>query len=84
MGQLDPQADRRATGLPRAAVRGLHHAGAATRDNRVTAIHEKLADALGAPVEGLVGAGASRTEYRDGGADLREGLEALDELGLDA
>ena len=38
--QLDVEADREAAGLPRAAVRGLHHAGAAAGDDREARLRE--------------------------------------------
>ena len=82
--QFDTQAHGRAAGLPRAAVRRLHHARAAARDDRVAALDQQLADAPSALVEGVVGAGASRPEDGDRGANLGEGLEAFDELRLDA
>ena len=84
MRQLDAQAHGRAAGLPRAAVRRLHHARPATGNNGVAALDQQLADAPSALVEGVIRARAGRPEDGDRGANLGQGLEAFHELRLDA
>ena len=81
--QLDAQAHGDTACLPRATVRGLHHARATARNDRVAALNQEFADPLSTLVPRFVRARTRGTEHGNGGANLRQGLEPFDELGLD-
>src|SRR5207237_7243237 len=79
--QLDVEADREPAALLRAAVRGLHHPGAASRDDRESSLGEPARDVTRLPVGGIVLAHAGGAEDRDGRpADPLDRGEALAKL----
>jgi len=78
--QLDVQADRRRLAEVRAAVHGLHDAGAAARDDREPGVREQPRDALGEREVGVVGRGPRAAEDRYRRPHLVEPLGRLDEL----
>jgi hypothetical protein len=84
VGELDVEADREPTAFLRAAVRGLHHARAAARDDRKAGLGEAPANLARLLVGRMAFADASGAEERDGGSvDPLDGLEALQELVAD-
>src|SRR5690242_693727 len=82
--QLDVTPDREAISLLRAPIRGLHDARPAAGDDREPFLREHPGGFHRLLVVGVVGLGASRAENRDGVVDVRQGVEALDELSHDA
>src|SRR5512132_3118612 len=84
VGELDVEADREPTALFGTAVRGLHHARAAARDDREAGLGEASADVAGLFVGRMPFTDASGAEERDcGSVDPLHGLEALQELVAD-
>ncbi len=82
--QLDPEPDRGALGLDAPAVGSLHDTRPAAGDDGVPGLRELGAELPRELVLGVVARRAGGPEHGDGGADLGEQAEALDELGLDA
>src|SRR6266545_3741206 len=79
--ELDVEADRKPTAFRGAAVRGLHHAGAAARDDGEACFGEQLSGRDGGLVRGMILAHAGRAEDRHCRlGDLRDCLEPLQEL----
>ena len=83
--ELDVEADGEPAALARAAVRGLHAARAAAGHDRPALLGEEARDLAGRVVRRMPLADAGRAEHRHGRVgDLRDGLEALEELVRDA
>ena len=82
-GQLDVAADGNAARLLRAAVGGLHHSGPAAGDDREALLGELGRQPARRAVVAVPASDARRPEDADGRPDLREGVEALDELAHD-
>src|SRR6187549_1876443 len=82
-GQLDVAADGDAARLLRAAVGGLHHSGAATGDDREALLGERGGQPARRPVVAVPASDARRPKDADGRPNVREGVEALDELAHD-
>ena len=81
MRELDAEADREAAAFLRAAVRGLHHAGAAARDHCPAVRRELVRDLARGDVGRVVLGDTCGAEDRDGrDVDLRQEREALLEL----
>jgi hypothetical protein len=84
MGQLDVAADRQPAALTAAAVGRLHRARSAAGDHGVARLSQLPADHPGQLVQIGSLRRPGRAEDRDRPADRRQGVEAVDELGLDA
>ena len=84
MRQLDVAADRQPARVAAAAVRGLHHAWAASRDDGKAHFGQPPRDLAGQRVIGRCLGNPGGTEDRDRGPDRRQGIEPFDELGQDA
>src|SRR5438046_2203995 len=79
--QLDVEADREPAALARAAVRGLHHSGPATRDDGEARLGEALPHLARLPVGRVLLVDPGRAEDGDPGpADPLDRGEALEEL----
>ena len=81
--QLDVQADGRRAALLRAAVRGLHQAGTAARDDGHPVLAQLAGDGARQLVLGIGLGHARRSEDRDGAAQVGEQAEAALELVVD-
>ncbi len=85
MRKLDVEADREPAGVACAAVRGLHHAGAAAGDDREAGLSEQPADLARLGVDRVVLPDARGAEDRDRRpVDSLDGLEPFEELLADA
>ncbi len=82
--QLDVAADRLAAGLRRALVRGLHDARPAAGDHGEAALGQAPRGLLRRSVHRLVRQDARAAEDADRRAEVRQGVEPLDELAHDA
>src|SRR5688500_1142763 len=83
-GELDVGADGQAAGLLRPTVGGLHDAGPATGDDREALLDERRGQPPSRAVVAVAPADAGRAEDADRRSDLRQRVEALDELAHDA
>ena len=83
-GQLDVGADGQAAALLRAAVRRLHDPRPAAREDREALFGQRRGQSTGRPVIAVAPADACGSEDADRRTDLRERIEALDELTHDA
>ena len=81
--ELDVAADRQRSGVPRAAVGGLHQAGAAAGDDRVAGPSQARADLANERVVGVLAWRSRRPEHRHRRPDVGEGVKAASELGSD-
>ena len=82
--QLDAEADRDPARLERAAIRGLHDAGAAAGYRGDALLCNKPPDPPRGGVHRIVGGGPRRSEHRDRGTELGQRAEPVHELSLDA
>ena len=82
-GQLDVAPDRRRAGVPCATVGGLHQAGAATGDDRVSGPTELGADLMDERVVWMVSRRAGRAEDRHRRTDVGKRVESLRQLRRD-
>src|SRR5215468_8293544 len=83
-GQLDVQANGCATAFGGSSVRGFHHAGASSRDHRVTVLSQQARYRVSAFVRNAAGKRARRPKNGNSGRDLGKHFEAFDEFGDDA
>src|SRR5579859_6344743 len=84
MGQLDVAAHGDATRLLGPAVDRLHETRSPAGDDREPPAGQRLTGLARRLVEGVVRLGASRSEDADGGAELAQGVESLDEFREDS
>jgi len=82
--ELDVAANRNATCFVRPLVRSLHDSRAAPGDHRHTSVGELAPHFDGGLVVGVARTQARGAKHRDGLANTRKRIEALDELSEDA
>ena len=78
--QLDIAADRSPAGLARAAIGGLHHAGAAAGHHGEAQLRERVADLARQRIVAVVFVEARRAKHRHAGSDEMQGPESADEI----